>query len=309
VNDEGVVKLADFGASKKVSELQGAMLMTMTMRGTPYFMAPEVFEEKYGYGSDIWSVGCVAIQMLTGVPPWKELGISNPVVLYNHIKKTTGPPLDWKKVESYNNKDAFYGFLKKCFFKDPQQRPGALELQQEAFFIDIHSHSDDEHSVTPGSLFSPGNNSTFGWDSVNSPGTQACVGTPGKPNSSLRRSNSIGGLRSPFMSPPIPRHCEIRAHSIAFSSPQHDTADWPSWARGKLKSSVKSGAMGSPSIASASDLMGSLAISEDSSAPVRLQGRHLFTKTIGEEQTRSSGYFSELSEGSTLKGEALLGSN
>lgn len=63
VNDEGIVKLADFGASRQVQELQGGMLMTMTMRGTPYFMAPEVFEERYGYASDIWSVGCVAIQV------------------------------------------------------------------------------------------------------------------------------------------------------------------------------------------------------------------------------------------------------
>lgn len=48
VNDQGIVKLADFGASKKLSEHQRGMMMTMTMRGTPYFMAPEVFEEKYG---------------------------------------------------------------------------------------------------------------------------------------------------------------------------------------------------------------------------------------------------------------------
>ena len=39
-------------------------MMTMTLRGTPYFMAPEVFEERYGVEADVWSVGGVAIQMV-----------------------------------------------------------------------------------------------------------------------------------------------------------------------------------------------------------------------------------------------------
>ena len=65
VNDQGIVKLADFGASKQVSKLKGGMMMTMTLRGTPYFMAPEVFEERYGVEADIWSVGGVGIQMVS----------------------------------------------------------------------------------------------------------------------------------------------------------------------------------------------------------------------------------------------------
>lgn len=44
---DGTIKLADFGASKRV-EVFGTESdeMELTMRGTPYFMAPEVFEEK-----------------------------------------------------------------------------------------------------------------------------------------------------------------------------------------------------------------------------------------------------------------------
>ena len=88
------MKLADFGASKQVNEgtLQG---MASSMKGTPYFMAPEVLShEKYGRKADIWSLGGVAFQMATGDPPWKALGLRTPVALFYHIQTTTeGPPM------------------------------------------------------------------------------------------------------------------------------------------------------------------------------------------------------------------------
>lgn len=46
------------------------------MEGTVAFMAPEVVrggsEEVTGYGRkcDVWSIGCVIIQMATAKPPW-----------------------------------------------------------------------------------------------------------------------------------------------------------------------------------------------------------------------------------------------
>ena len=52
--------------------------------GTYEYMAPEVFtsgEEEngmlrgYGRASDIWSVGCVVLFMLTGRQPWKGMGL------------------------------------------------------------------------------------------------------------------------------------------------------------------------------------------------------------------------------------------
>jgi len=58
---DGVIKLIDFGCAKKlcvnVTSDSPSPLMLRSMRGTPYWMAPEVVnEEGHGTKSDIWQV-------------------------------------------------------------------------------------------------------------------------------------------------------------------------------------------------------------------------------------------------------------
>ena len=71
------VKLGDFGCAVKIKshstmpgELQGFV-------GTQAYMAPEVFtrnmSEGHGRASDIWSVGCVVLEMTQGERPWADL--------------------------------------------------------------------------------------------------------------------------------------------------------------------------------------------------------------------------------------------
>jgi len=152
VNDEGIVKLADFGASKRIelSENGSAndmedMMETMTMRGTPYFMAPEVFFCKYGSKADIWSSGGVAYQMCTGKAPWKDLGLRTPMSLFTYLRKHTGPPLisqggstcDKKGSKSPLTCKDLQDLLEKCFHRDPTKRPTAHESLQHCFFTQV----------------------------------------------------------------------------------------------------------------------------------------------------------------------------
>ncbi|KAK4372449.1 hypothetical protein RND71_007833 [Anisodus tanguticus] len=72
VDNKGCIKLADFGASKKVVEL-ATMTGAKSMKGTPYWMAPEVIlQTGHSFSADIWSVGCTIIEMATGKPPWSQ---------------------------------------------------------------------------------------------------------------------------------------------------------------------------------------------------------------------------------------------
>lgn len=71
-----IVKLADFGAAKKLTTLDRRSRYSRsnaTLVGTPYWMAPEVIRgQGAGRRSDIWSVGCTIVEMLTTLPPYKN---------------------------------------------------------------------------------------------------------------------------------------------------------------------------------------------------------------------------------------------
>merc|ERR1719262_1494558 len=58
---KSIVKLGDFGISRV---LEGSIEAAITVVGTPYYMSPEVCENKpYTFKSDVWSLGCVLYEL------------------------------------------------------------------------------------------------------------------------------------------------------------------------------------------------------------------------------------------------------
>lgn len=61
------VKVIDFGTAANFNPEQGMN----TMLGTPYYMAPEIFNQStYNEKCDVWSLGVIMYVMLTGRPPF-----------------------------------------------------------------------------------------------------------------------------------------------------------------------------------------------------------------------------------------------
>lgn len=49
--------------------------MSVTARNFMHWAAPEVLKtQKHSKAADVWSVGCVVVEMLTGLPPWNTHG-------------------------------------------------------------------------------------------------------------------------------------------------------------------------------------------------------------------------------------------
>ncbi|KAJ7125654.1 kinase-like domain-containing protein [Mycena crocata] len=127
VETSGICKISDFGISKR-EDVKGQAFTEL--RGTIYWMAPEVVDSnKRGYDSkiDIWSVGCVVLEMWTGERPWVgEEVISVMLKLY---KDNVSPPVPSRLTLSEMAMD----FYNECFAMNPQARPMAGVLRQHPY--------------------------------------------------------------------------------------------------------------------------------------------------------------------------------
>lgn len=117
VTKDGHCKLADFGVSStKPAENPD----TFDVAGSPYWMAPEIINlTGSSTASDIWSLGCTVIELLTGLPPYHQY--ADLTALFKIVSDEC-PPLPPNL--SMDCED----FLRKCFCKDVQMRPTADEL-------------------------------------------------------------------------------------------------------------------------------------------------------------------------------------
>ncbi|XP_024527603.1 serine/threonine-protein kinase ste20 isoform X1 [Selaginella moellendorffii] len=122
----GVVKLADFGASKAFHD-PTVTNECKSIRGSVFWMAPEVIKgDGYGRRADIWSVGCTVIEMLTAMHPWPD--IDNTWSAIFHIAKaSSGPPIP------EHGSGCVKDFLQQCFQMDPRLRPTATQLLEHRF--------------------------------------------------------------------------------------------------------------------------------------------------------------------------------
>lgn len=71
---DGTCKISDFGISKKTDNIYGNDV-TNSMQGSVFWMAPEVIRSQgHGYSAkvDIWSLGCVVLEMFAGKRPWSK---------------------------------------------------------------------------------------------------------------------------------------------------------------------------------------------------------------------------------------------
>jgi serine/threonine protein kinase len=71
--------------------------------------------------SDIWSIGCTVIEMITGKPPYFDLG---PMSAMFQITSDDHPP-----IPDHISQDLVH-FLYCCFSKNPEDRYSAKQLQQ-----------------------------------------------------------------------------------------------------------------------------------------------------------------------------------
>ncbi|KAF2198764.1 hypothetical protein GQ43DRAFT_492882 [Delitschia confertaspora ATCC 74209] len=134
---DGTCKISDFGISKKSDNIYGNDI-TNSMQGSVFWMAPEVIRSQgQGYSAkvDIWSLGCVVLEMFAGKRPWsKEEAIG---AIYKLGSLNQAPPIP-EDVSRTITPQAL-SFMYDCFTIDPTERPTAETLLRAPFcFTDPH---------------------------------------------------------------------------------------------------------------------------------------------------------------------------
>jgi len=134
VDNKGGIKISDFGISKKVE----AGLLTSSsskahrpsLQGSVFWMAPEVVKQtSYTLKADIWSLGCLIVEMFTGSHPYPDCSQLQAIF---KIGTTGSAPV----IPSKSTGEA-KTFLAQTFELDHKKRPSADELLASPFLLPL----------------------------------------------------------------------------------------------------------------------------------------------------------------------------
>lgn len=122
-----MLKIADFGFARSLPSTS----LAETLCGSPLYMAPEILRyEKYDAKADLWSVGTVLYEMVTGKPPFRA---SNHVELLRRIEKGEDRI---KFPDEVVVSDAMKKLIRSLLKRDPKERSSFPEFFSNEVIID-----------------------------------------------------------------------------------------------------------------------------------------------------------------------------
>ncbi|WUS90280.1 protein kinase [Kribbella sp. NBC_00709] len=174
---DGTVKVADFGIAHLPGEGTNTLTATGQIIGSTHYLAPERAKgEQAGKAADVYALGCVLYQLVTGQPPFTA---EHPTaILYQHVDTApVRPSLDRPELGG-----AFESVLLRMLAKDAADRPSATEIAGGA----LRAQSPAPASLVPAVVAA--NN-----DPVVT-ATQPPLDAPGTPNRTRRKTLLVGGI-------------------------------------------------------------------------------------------------------------------
>ncbi|KAF7975063.1 hypothetical protein HWV62_10569 [Athelia sp. TMB] len=139
IDNNGRARLVDFGLSSIIAAFEGTSLMASAIGGALRFRAMELmppleedptnFDPKLTTACDIYSLGSVTLQILSGQQPYYNINDDVLVALALTQRKTPDRPDTQKLVD----RNEYWDFIQKCWRKDPVTRPNAEEARDELF--------------------------------------------------------------------------------------------------------------------------------------------------------------------------------
>ena len=134
---DGRCKLGDFGVSKV---LAGTHQLASTAVGTPYYLSPEICENKpYDHKSDVWSLGCILYELCAQRHPFDGASLK---LLIVKILRGVYPPVPARYGKTLCDT------IREMLSRDPARRPSVNDLLARRPFRDAAKRllDDDVHA-------------------------------------------------------------------------------------------------------------------------------------------------------------------
>src|SRR5579863_1045754 len=129
INDEGLLKIVDFGVAAAQREGDTQLTKTGYVIGSPKYMAPEqILGRKVDERADIYALGVMLYEMLTGVPPYSRG--DHMAVMYQHVQGKARAPQEINTTLSANLAEIVVKAMavdKAKRFQTMEEYRGALE--------------------------------------------------------------------------------------------------------------------------------------------------------------------------------------
>ncbi len=127
VNDEGLLKIVDFGVAAAASSGDTQLTKTGYVIGSPKYMAPEqILGKKVDEAADIYSIGVIMYEMVTGIPPYSRGDHMS--VMYQHVQGKA------KTCQEVNSEipDSFAAVIGKSMSVDKTKRYQSMDDLMDA---------------------------------------------------------------------------------------------------------------------------------------------------------------------------------
>ena len=130
LGDNGDLTIPNLGSARSFA--QGQERSWSPVDVTLLWVAPERFNPgSLDAKADIWSYGCVLLELISGKVPWHERRFNNSIQAVYHMDTTQDLP-----ALPANCPEGLRDLVRRCLVRDPALRASAQQLLEDPYFAE-----------------------------------------------------------------------------------------------------------------------------------------------------------------------------